>query len=298
MKMLPISLPSPYLTETFVIDTGKQTININIHKNRPVTQIDNAIMQIDYTRYLKSSEKAALKGKLLDSKWDSLSNLYSKKIPNHIQAQLDIELKDNYRDNDIALLEYVKENPHSYYALWKLIRLTRFGYEDIFNPLYDHFSDSLKNSTIGKKVKLHLDEFNLTSLSMKLQKFSAMDVLKSKTTTLDFKTHTYTLLEFWYSNCAPCIAQFPEMSSIYKDYHSDGFEIIGISIDKISKKEIWQEVIQKHDLKWPQLLDDNGVESSKLGINVFPSNLLVNHSGQIVHVNMRPSELRMFLSHQ
>src|SRR5690606_9842362 len=87
-----------FLTETFIIDTGKQTININIYKNTPTTQINNAIMQMDYIGYLKSSEKAALKGKLLDSKWDSLSNLYSKKIPNDIQKQLDKELKNNYND--------------------------------------------------------------------------------------------------------------------------------------------------------------------------------------------------------
>ncbi|PRY52784.1 peroxiredoxin [Arcticibacter pallidicorallinus] len=279
----------------FVIDTGKQTIRIHSKARKAIPQVTNKIMVSDYESYLKSFEKVRLNNQLFDRKRDSLSVVYSNNIPTEIRTQLDQELKLNYREHDAALLKYVRENPTSYYALWKLIALTKFGYEEIFSTIYDHFSDSLKNSKIGLKVGNHLSEFNLTALNSKLKSFSATDVTANKNTHINYKANKYTLLDFWYSNCAPCIAKFPDLAKIYEDFRLKGLEIIGISTDKLSRKENWQKVISDQNLQWPQLLDVNGVESLKLGISVFPSNFLINNSGEIVGVNMLPSELRTYL---
>jgi thiol-disulfide isomerase/thioredoxin len=40
------------------------------------------------------------------------------------------------------------------------------------------------------------------------------------------------LVDFWAVWCGPCIAELPHVLSAYKKYHADGFEIIGISLDR------------------------------------------------------------------
>ncbi len=106
----------------------------------------------------------------------------------------------------------------------------------------------------------------------------------------------YTLIDFWYSNCSPCIGQFADLKTIYEKYKGQGFEIIGISADKVKDKQNWQNIINKHQLIWPQYWDINGQETSKLSINTFPTNFLLDSEGKIIKKNIRPVELAEFLS--
>lgn len=284
-----------FSSELFVIDTGKQTIDINYKINKSIPKISNHIMKYDLVNYFKSFKKVEFNRMLLDKKWDSLASIYSNKIPTKVQENLEAELRKNYRENDNTLLIHVEKNPNSYYALWRLIRLSKFGYEDSFNKINSQFSDSLKNSAIGKQFKIYLDEFNFMALSKKLVFFKNSIFFQSAPFFIDYESNDFTLLDFWYSGCGPCISQFKEMSSIYDSFHPNGFQIIGVSTDKMNKKEIWLKTIKDHKLKWPQLLDDNGIESLKLGINVFPSNILINNKGQVIGINILPTELSFFL---
>ena len=102
-------------------------------------------------------------------------------------------------------------------------------------------------------------------------------------------------MDFWYSNCRPCIAQFPHLRETYQAYQSQGFEIIGISTDRTRYKENWMKAIDKYQLSWPQYWDQDGVESSKLSINKFPSNFLLDQHGKIIKKDLRPVELEEFL---
>ena len=73
----------------------------------------------------------------------------------------------------------------------------------------------------------------------------------------------------WLQRCSPCIAQFDDMKSIYSTYKNQGFEIIGVSTDKVKARASWQQIINNRRLIWPQYWDKDGLESKKLSITRF-----------------------------
>lgn len=88
----------------------------------------------------------------------------------------------------------------------------------------------------------------------------------------------------------------PELNEIYAKWHSKGLEIIGITVDPKEKEQAWKNVIANHNVKWIQLWDVDGIESKKLFINAFPTSFLLDKSGKIVAVNLKPSDLEKFLA--
>lgn len=53
--------------------------------------------------------------------------------------------------------------------------------------------------------------------------------------------------------------------------------------------------MNKYKLSWPQYWDKGGVESSRLSINKFPTNFLLDRQGNIIQKDLKPAELAHFL---
>lgn len=101
------------------------------------------------------------------------------------------------------------------------------------------------------------------------------------------------LLEFWASWCAPCRQTNPELLNVYNSFKTEGFEILGISIDKNVKE--WQTAIKEDNLNWPQVIDSLRSTSKTYNINSIPFNLLLNKEGEIMARNVKPVELSEIL---
>ncbi len=284
-----------FVTNTFVIDTGVQVIEIDTSLNKATPKVGNKIMEQDYPKYVEAFEKLRLKYIVSDAKRDSLAAIYGRKLPQNILTELDLELKQSYKDHDSTLLEYVQNNPSSYYSLWTFVRLTTFGYDEKFEDIYTAFSDSLKNSYVGEKLKKYLDNSNYKALTAKVKQLQLLDSNQNKMVSINYLANKFTMLDFWYSNCSPCIAQFPHLTSIYAKFKPLGLEIIGISTDKVERKQAWLNMIEKYSLNWSQFLDASGIETYKLGVRAFPSNILLNNEGKVIAFNLLPSELDSYM---
>lgn len=106
---------------------------------------------------------------------------------------------------------------------------------------------------------------------------------------------SFTLVDFWFHSCEYCIQQFPELKSIYEEFHPQVFEIIGITVDHDRYVGDWLSTIQQHQLPWQQYRDRNGVQSEKYLIKDFPTNFLLNAKGEIIAKNIDPVKLTAFL---
>ena len=101
------------------------------------------------------------------------------------------------------------------------------------------------------------------------------------------------LLDFWASWCVPCRKEMPNLKSIYKKYHSQGFEIIGISLDQDKDKAL--SYVEKNDLRWPVSWLERGYlgePAKQYMVNSLPSMWLIDRSGVLRQFNLKGVELR------
>jgi len=105
----------------------------------------------------------------------------------------------------------------------------------------------------------------------------------------------YTLIDFWYSNCTPCIAQFDKLKQIHKSHFSKGFEIVAISTDLKKDEAAWKKIIEKYTLPWVQLGDVDSQIAKTFSINAFPKNFLIDRSGKIIQIDIDLAQLEFYL---
>ncbi len=107
----------------------------------------------------------------------------------------------------------------------------------------------------------------------------------------------YVLLDFWAAWCSPCRRENPVLVEAYKKYHSKGFEIMQVSLDKT--REDWVNAIKQDGLNWIHVSDLKywGSAAAKLyGIESIPANLLLDKEGKILARNLRGAALESTLS--
>lgn len=87
------------------------------------------------------------------------------------------------------------------------------------------------------------------------------------------------MLDFWATWCTPCVGEMPNLSAVYKEYHSKGFEVLGVSLDdKKPAKEI-EDFATGKGLTWNQIYE-GGQWNTRLAkfftVRSIPHTLLVD----------------------
>lgn len=100
------------------------------------------------------------------------------------------------------------------------------------------------------------------------------------------------MLEFWASWCPPCRKASPKLVALYNKYHSQGLEIVSISLD--DKHSKWEKAIKDDGLIWPYHICEYQGWESKLAlqyqIEEIPNNVVYNQEGKIVAKSIAPED--------
>lgn len=206
-------------------------------------------------------------------------------------------LRDQYYYQKAQLLgEYIKLHPDSYVALWDLQYYAHLSpvhrYFD-FEKLFSSFSKQMQQQPIINVLK----EKVKNAAKMQVGQPFPEDFFKGyepMQTNIQKNNHYY-LIDFWYSHCAPCVAEFPKLKQIYDHFHGKGFDIVSISVDKQKDKSDYLGAIKKYSLAWNHVWDKDGVTAEKFNIHSFPTYILLDKNGRIINSDIQAKELEAFL---
>ncbi len=283
-------------TSNFVIDKGEQTVSINVDSSQTMPAVKNNTMPAEYPGWTAFYKNIDAKSQSFYQRYDSLLKVYNRHLPQEVSLICDKEMKALYKQSDSTLLKYAERNPNSKIAFWHLIHLMDFGYESIFDSIYNAFSNTLKDGYAGKVLGEKLKTGKLLSVGQQFPDVNCVNMNNEKFSPGIFLKNKLTLVDFWYSNCSPCRRQFPNMRDLYNKYGDKGLEIVGISVDKTEYRKEWKELILKEKLVWKQYWDKDGKEAKRLSIYAYPTNCLIDGTGKIISKNISMEELEKLLN--
>ena len=101
------------------------------------------------------------------------------------------------------------------------------------------------------------------------------------------------LVYFWSTWCRPCTEDLPQIRSLYAQYRSKGFEIVGINLD--NSTDVVKPFMSQNRVTWPQIYRPGGLESPMsidFGITTLPTMFLVNKQGVVLNRNATVEDLK------
>ncbi|NQV24813.1 MAG: TlpA family protein disulfide reductase [Rhodopirellula sp.] len=100
------------------------------------------------------------------------------------------------------------------------------------------------------------------------------------------------LIDFWATNCPPCLEEMPNLKQLYAEFHDDGFEIIGVSLDE--DPAIVEQFTARAEITWPMIVERGAVKSLRASyfVPTIPSLFVVDRSGRLHQFDVRGKHLR------
>ena len=87
------------------------------------------------------------------------------------------------------------------------------------------------------------------------------------------------LLDFWAVWCKPCIAAFPTLRKLNRDFKDKNFEVVGVAVYSGGPEDV-SKFLQKHELDYMTVVGDDDL-AIRFGVIGYPSYFLVGPDGKI-----------------
>ena len=100
----------------------------------------------------------------------------------------------------------------------------------------------------------------------------------------EFAKGKYVVIDFWASWCPDCRKDLPEIIRLYRKFHKNGVEFLGVSFD--IDKEKWTDYIAKSGVPYPQVTELKRMNQSDVakayGVRWIPSVYLIGPDGKVL----------------
>ena len=213
------------------------------------------------------------------------------------------DLQQDYKNVQDQIYSYEQESLKTNYDSYlSAILLDRFISAKVLTipdakEEFQNFSERIRFSEIGNKLNDLFESPNQPlDIGYIVPDFNAPSP-DGLTINLKKELGKVTLLEFWASWCAPCRRENPNLVKIFNQHKDDGFNIIGVSLDK--NKDQWIRAIADDYLTWQHVSNLKFWQDpiAKLyNITAIPASFILDQDGKILAKNLRGSQLASKIS--
>jgi|GEM_PF-147969 len=93
------------------------------------------------------------------------------------------------------------------------------------------------------------------------------------------------LIDFWATWCGPCRKELPNLTKVYAEFHSQGLEVIGISLDSEQGRQKLAQFTTDNQMPWPQICDGKKWDAKlaqQYGVHSIPASWLIDGSSGLI----------------
>ena len=184
-----------------------------------------------------------------------------------------------------ALFETYKDSPVTAFVI--VSGMQQMDYASL-KLMYDGLGETAKNCISGQLIAQQIEQFKQVEVGSVPSDFIGLTA-EGDTLSLYGVEAKLKLVDFWASWCAPCRAEMPNVKKVYKKYHEQGLEVIGVSIDQ--KPADWLKALQEEKLPWPNIIDPESKIAAYFLVQAIPQTFLLDENNKIIAKNLRGKEL-------
>lgn len=183
---------------------------------------------------------------------------------NSLDKIIDQQSYDDAKNKSLAL---IRKSVKSMQLIEDLTELYQRNDSIVYKYAW-HFTDSpkktikdleLKKTIIGQEYPIE----NETTLSGKT---ISLNDLKGKP----------TLINLWFTNCAPCIDEMPVLNGL-KEKYGEKFNFLSVTMDSETKV---RKLLEKHPFDFEHIVNSKKL-TTKLGFKGYPVNLFLDKNGVV-----------------
>jgi peroxiredoxin len=228
-----------------------------------------------------------------------------------INAKLDagktqeIDFTNNLKEFDALLAKHKGARPED---LAQILLVKAQLYSDVFDepeealklfervkhdfptvPIYGNTDEAIASL---EAVVAKWKTWHSLAMGTKFPDFTATNIAGQPLSLAEYKDKL-VLIDFWATWCPPCQAELPNLLKTYSKYHTQGFEIIGVSLDDNQQKLL--AFTKNMNMLWPQTCDGQGWTGklvAQYGVYRLPSTALINGQGIIIGQDLDGDELK------
>ena len=274
-----------------ILETGEITADID-KNNISKSIVSGTISNDDFVKY-------KLETKSLVDNMNSIASSAQDAIMNgDVETAKELEKDYNKKEREVLLYEwdFIIDNLDSYMSalLLEVFMVENKVSKDSIIDVYESFSNRIKVSGVGKNIASLLSQYeDPIEVGEIAPDFTAPGIDGSNITLSKItESNAVTLLDFWAAWCRPCRVENPNLVRLYKKYNQNGFDIIGVSLDRT--KEQWEQAIEDDNLLWTQVSNLsfwNDPVARRYSIRAIPQSYLIDNTGTVIGKNLRGNDL-------
>ncbi|HKK42977.1 MAG TPA: TlpA disulfide reductase family protein [Bacteroidales bacterium] len=184
-----------------------------------------------------------------------------------------------YDPKDLQFLKIVTDSLTRHYPNSRHVQALARDFTNEMNQMYVNRLENMAKDVPTTKLDPNLKDID--------NKRIALSSLKGK----------YVLLCFWSAQSQDCVNENLQLKQLYKQYHSKGFEIYQINLDKDT--EAWKTAVRYDELPWINTREDdpsNPKNAILFNIKSLPANYLFDRQGTIIASNLHGKSLQIKLN--